>query len=186
MKNALILHSAGNNSKGNWFPWLQKELEQKGYDVWLPDLPNPDFPNAEVWKEFIFSRKDWQFSKESLIIGHSSGATFILSLLEALPRTIQIEKAIFVAPFIELGPREDVHPYKKGLLKGFDWKKMQHSAKRFYFIASDNDPYFCGEDQSRILQDRLGGEVVLVPGEGHFNLDNGEKYKQFPLLLQYI
>lgn len=39
MKNALILHGAGNNHTGNWFLWLQEKLEKKDYKVWVPDLP---------------------------------------------------------------------------------------------------------------------------------------------------
>lgn len=186
MKNALILHSAGNTAKGNWFPWLKKEMEQMGYQVWLPDLPHADEPILAEWKEYIFANKEFIFSKETVIIGHSAGATFILGLLEALPRGIQIQKAILVAGFMEEGEKKELHPYKKGLLKGFDWKKIQKSCRRFYFIASDNDPYLCGVDQAQILQDRLGGEVVLMVGEGHFNLDKGNKYKQFPELLKYI
>lgn len=187
MKNALILHSAANTSKGNWFPWLQKELEQMGYEVWLPDLPHADEPTLAEWKEYVLNNKDFVFGKETVLIGHSAGATFILGLLEALPRGIQVQKAILVAGFMEEGENKKLHPFKKGLLKGFDWKKIQKSCRRFYFIASDNDPYLCGDDQAQILQDRLGGEVVLMSGEGHFNIEKGNtKYKQFPELLKYI
>ena len=31
MKNALILHGTQGNSGENWFPWLKKKLEEKGY-----------------------------------------------------------------------------------------------------------------------------------------------------------
>lgn len=186
MKNALILHSGGNTAKGNWYPWLKKELEKLGYEVWVPDLPNADNPTIAEWKEYILVNKDFQFGKETVIIGHSAGATFILGLLESLPRSVQIQKAILVSAFMEVGDKKDLHNFKKGLLKDFDWKKIQKSCRRFYFIASDNDPYLCGDDQAQILQDRLGGEVVLFSGEGHFNLDKSDKYKQFPELLRYV
>lgn len=186
MKNVLILHGEKGNSKGNWFPWLKKELEQKEYAVWVPDLPDAEKPNLATWKEHIFARKDWELNKESIIIGHSSGATFMLGLLESLPKNVRIEKAILVSPYIELEERTDLLKYKNDLLKVFDWKKIQHSCRRFYFIVSDNDPYFYGADQGQILQDRLGGEVVTLAAEGHFNLDKGDKYKQFPELLKYF
>lgn len=84
MKNVLILHGAGNNSKGNWFSWLRKTLEEKGSKVWSPDLPNSDHPDQDVWTDFIFSNKEWEFNDDSIIVGHSAGATVILRILEKL------------------------------------------------------------------------------------------------------
>lgn len=183
MKNALILHDHKGSSKANWYSWLQKELEQQGYTVWVPDMPNAHLPTITEWKEHILANKEFVFGKETVVIGHGAGATFILGLLESLPRTVQIPKAILVAAFMEEGERKDLQAYKKGLLKGFDWKKIQKSCRRFYFIASDNDIYLCGDDQAQILQDRLGGEVVILSGAGHVT---GVSYRQFPEVLKYI
>jgi len=52
--------------------------------------------------------------------------------------------------------------------------------------GSDNDPYQCGTDQGKIMQEHLGGKLIVKPGEAHFNLEKGEQYKQFPFILKLI
>jgi predicted alpha/beta hydrolase family esterase len=187
MKNALILHGAGNNSQGNWFPWLKSELEKKSYKVWSPDLPFPDEPKQEDWLNTIFSNKKWQFNEESVIIGHSAGATLALRILERLPGGTRINKAVLVAGVVELGTLPEFFQYKRGLVeKLFNWEKIKRSARDFYFIHSDDDPYQCGADQGKIMQKHLGGKLIVKPGEAHFNLEKGEQYKQFPFILESI
>jgi len=187
MKTALILHSAGTNSQGNWFPWLKNELEKKGYKVWSPDLPNSDEPKQEDWQKTIFLNNDWKFNEDSVIVGHSVGATLILRILERLPEGKRVCKAILVAGVVELGTKPEFFQYKRSLVeKPFDWKKIKKSAKEFYFICSDNDPYQCGADQGEIMQRHLGGKLIIKPGEAHFNLEKGEQYKKFPFLLELL
>jgi len=187
MKNALILHGGANNHTGNWFPWLKKELEKKGYRVWVPDLPDADRPNRKKWLNTIFSNKDWKFNNDSLLVGHSAGATLILRILENLPEGEKVNKALLVAGAINLGTMPQFFKYKRSLAKGsFDWKKIKKSCEKFYFIHSDNDPYDCGEDQGKILQEQLDGELIIKKGEGHFNLEKGSKYKKFPLILELL
>ena len=187
MKNALILHGAGNNSQGNWFPWLKNDLEKKAYRVWAPNLPNADVPNQKEWLRTIFSNKKWQFNEDSAIIGHSAGSTLILRILEELPEGVHIKKAVLVAGMVEIGTKPDFFQYKKSLVENpFHWEKIKKSAHKFYFIHSDNDPYECGEDQGKIMQQYLGGELIIKQGEGHFNLEKSKKYRQFPLLLELL
>jgi predicted alpha/beta hydrolase family esterase len=121
MKNALILHGAANNSQGNWFPWLSRELKKRGYRLWSPDLPNSEEPTLEEWLSAIFDNKDWQFNKESVIIGHSIGATLILRILEKLSQSEKINKAILVAGVVELGEKKELFKYKRSFVeKPFD------------------------------------------------------------------
>lgn len=92
-----------------------------------------------------------------------------------------------MAGVVELGTKPELFQYKRSLVKKpFNWQKIKKSVQKLYFICSDNDQYQCGADQGKIMQKYLGGELVVKPGEGHFNLEKGEKYKQFPLLLRLI
>ncbi len=187
MKNVLILHGAANNSTGNWFPWLKKELEKKGYKVWVPDLPDSEKPKSTTWLHHIFSNQDWEFNDESVIVGHSAGATFILRLLEKLPTGVKIHKAILVSGPVELGTKKEYFQYKKDLVKPpFRWKRIRESCDKFYFVYSDNDQYECGIEQGRLLHKHLGGKLVLRPGEKHFNLESGSQYKKFPLIIKLV
>lgn len=187
MKNVLILHGAGNNSQGNWFPWLKKELEERDFKVWVPDLPNADKPVLKDWLKVVYSNKDWGFNQDSVLIGHSSGATLILRILEKLPVKIKIRKAILVAGPLDKGSIPEIWKLKEDVTKDpFNWEKIKNSASEFILIYSDNDQYDCGERHGRILHSKIGGRLIIKKGQGHFNLEKGLKYKEFPELLKYI
>lgn len=48
-KQALILQGWYQKPNSNWYPWLKKELEKRGYKVFLPDLPtmHTDLPDMK-------------------------------------------------------------------------------------------------------------------------------------------
>ena len=41
MANIFIIHGTEGYPEENWFPWLKKELEQKGHIVFVPQFPTP-------------------------------------------------------------------------------------------------------------------------------------------------
>lgn len=64
--------------------------------------------------------------------------------------------------------------------------KIKKSCTKFYFFGSDNDQYECGINKAKIFYQHLGGELVFLPGEKHFNLESNSKYSEFPLVLEKI
>ena len=182
MKNALILHRTANNHTGNWFPWLKKELEDKGYKVWVPDLPNSEQANVKRYNNFIFANKNFDFNEETLIIGHSSGAVAILGLLQKLPQNVKINKAILVASFMN----DFGDPDFSGLFEEpFDFKKIKTKSDKIIFVHSDNDPY-CPLSHAEYLSEKLGADLIVMKGQAHFNLEKGPEFKKFPEILKLI
>lgn len=179
MKNVCILHGTENNHTGNWFPWLADELKRRGYRVFSPDLPKAERPNIERYNKYIFDH--WTFDSDSIIVGHSSGAVAILGLLQELPDDVVIDTAILVAGFIDDLGDEDSELF----LKPFDYEIIKTKAKRFIVFQSDNDRYV-EVRHGEALRDLLKAEYVFLPNQGHFNLEEGQKYKQFPEVLQKI
>lgn len=179
MKNATILHGTGTKNTEFWFPYIKEKLEENGYDVWLPQLPNDNTPNLEEWVPFVLGKG--KFNEETIIIGHSAGSQLILSLLENIE--VKVKKAILVSGYAE-SLRESVTSENKPEL---DWGKIKQHAEEFVFINSDNDPWGCDDVQGKIMKEKLGGELIVPKGEGHMGSTTyNQPYKEFPLLLKLI
>lgn len=52
-------------------------------------------------------------------------------------------------------------------------------------VHSDNDQYSPLEGVKGIAS-KLGAELIVKKEQGHFNLEVGPQYKEFPLLLELI
>ncbi|MEK7127155.1 MAG: hypothetical protein AAB838_00325 [Patescibacteria group bacterium] len=52
MKNAIIFHGTSCTPNSFWFPSIKTALENNGYSVWVPQLPDPDEPDLDKWLPF--------------------------------------------------------------------------------------------------------------------------------------
>lgn len=191
MKNALILHGTDADHTHNWFPWLEKELTDLGYTVWVPDLPQADHPNIKRYNELLLNHYEsagdwtmsWEFDENSIIIGHSSGAVEILGLLNdpAFPNDIKIKACFLIGAFKgDLGWET-----LGGMNEDFDFERIKSKCPKFVFIHSDNDPY-CPINDARDLCKQVNGKFVEINGQGHFTVSLDPKYTEFPELLGII
>ena len=175
-KTALILHAWFSKSGSNWYPWLKRQLEDKNYKVYLPELPTMNMQMPDLEKQIDFINGLVFIEENTTIIGHSLGCILALRIAERR----KYEKLILVAGW-------DFDDLTEGH-KLFWSNKLNHSlikenVKNIYVISSDNDPYttaFQAEEMSK----RLNGKFILIKHGGHFATK--EKCKQLLQLLPLI
>ncbi len=178
MTNVFIIHGICGCPEENWFPWLKKELESSGCDVFVPRFPNPDHPKLTEWLEFFGKYQD-NIKEDSIVVGHSLSVSFLLRILEEHP----VKSAFFVAGFTGVMKNEFAEDMKTFTERKFNWENIRKNCKHFEVFHSDNDPYVPVEKGKEIARN-LGVELTLVKGAGHFNAKAG--YTEFPLLLERI
>lgn len=182
MKNAFIFHGTEGYPEENWFPWLKKELEKKGYPVYVPHFPSPPKIPAEIARWFdVLKDYEQHINEDTILIGHSLGGIFTLRLLEKLRRPVKA--AIFVGT--PIGVRPILNYNRDSSFSGFsfDWKSISGKARHFLVFQSNDDPYVSlgnGEQLAKNLNTILN----FVPNAGHFNTKAG--YTKFDLLLEKL
>jgi hypothetical protein len=180
MKNAIILHGTGDKNTDFWFPYVKEKLKEKGFEVWVPQLPNAEKPNLQDQLTFVIEKGT--YNKDTVLIGHSSGAQLILSILEKT--SDQIKQAILVSGYAKILRST---PDAENGVQDFNWDAIKNKSKQFIFINSDNDPWGCDDKQGRIMLDHLGGIQIIQHGEGHMGSTTyNQPYKEFPLLINLI
>ena len=181
MKTAIIIHGTLGSPAINWFVWLKDQLEKQDITVWLPQLPNAEKPSLRTWADFVHNECPFEIDEHTLIVGHSSGA--ILSLIIAQESQNPIGKIIAVSVFhnnsLEWEPNAELFDVI------FDWDAIQRSCQELLFIHSDDDPYV-PLDQAQYVADNCRARLVLLSGQGHFNLEKSEQYREFPKLLELL
>jgi predicted alpha/beta hydrolase family esterase len=181
LKTALILHGTLGSPKGNWFAWLKAQLEAKGLQVWLPQLPHAEQPSLHEWSDFVHANCPFAINEETLIVGHSSGA--ILSLILAQQNDTPIGGVVAVSAFHDNSLQWEPNNHLFDV--AFDWPAIQKNAHKLLFIHSDNDPYV-PLGQAKYAADNCKAEIVVIPGQGHFNLEQSANYRTFPKLMEIL
>lgn len=181
MKQAIILHGTLGSPEGNWFRWLEAKLVGQGLNVWVPDLPDSKQPSLAHWAAFVHANCPLPIDQDTLIIGHSSGAILALILAQQSDSSVGAVVGVSVFHDNSLGwaPNNQLFDVP------FDFKAVQRNTHTLLFIHSDNDPYVPLE-QARYVANKCNGELVIIPHQGHFNIEQSPDYREFPALLDIL
>lgn len=186
-KRAFIIHGWGGNPEEGWFPWLKQQLEEKGFEVIVPKLPDADKPRIEKWIPAL-AKAVGAVDENTFFVGHSSGCQAILRFLETLAERTKIGGAVFVAGYISsltgLESESEWPNIKKYWLgTPIDFKKINSHLPKSIAILSDNDPYVPLGNQDD-FRERLSSEIIVEHNMGHFGESNG--VFKLPIVLELI
>jgi len=187
-RNCIIIHGCPSDAKKamnpetrtydkHWIPWVKKELIANGIEIIIPLMPTPWQPDYQKFKNEF---EKYPVDESTILIGHSCGTAFLVRWLGQSKR--KIDKLILVAPW------KIPEPERKGTDLDFYNYPIDATIKdrvnRIIMFTAD-DERENGKKSLIIYQEALGGQVIELPGHGHYILKD-MKTEEFPELLEVV
>lgn len=168
MKRVYIIHGWDGDPQEGWFPWLKRELNQKGYSVDVLSMPDPQRPKIETWIQFLANAVGVH-DQDTYFVGHSIGVQTILRYVETIDTAIG--GIVAVAGWFVLTPEatpteSEMETAGPWLGTGMDLEKIKRNVPEITAIFSDDDPYV-SQENCELFKKNLGAKIVLVHKRGH-------------------
>jgi predicted alpha/beta hydrolase family esterase len=179
----LVLHGWENHRPvEHWEWWLTDRLRAAGEQVLYPQLPSPDHPRLNDWLDVFHGEWQQMGDGERVVVAHSLGC---LLWLHAAARDLvdpTAHRVLLVAP-----PSPVVTasiPAIAGFVAPVAPSAVRASSRSTVrLLCSDRDPYSTEGTAAEVYGAPLGLDVQVLPGAGHFTVDDG--YGPFPDVLRW-
>lgn len=188
MKKILLHHGWTNKRpEGHWLRLSASELRTRGHQVWYPQFPEPDRPNPQDWLNLLgqeAAMMDEVKGGEKIAIAHSLGCLNWMVAAMADSFIKPFDRVLFVAPPdpIKTDETDGIEGEPMDLANPALLSAIKSHAKSFTIVASDADHWL--PRGIKIYEDALQQSAVVLPGAGHFSLDDG--WGPWPGLLSWI
>ena len=163
-----LIHGFNAGPGANFHPWLKRELEARGFDVRVPELP---FRTGETLEFLplmeIMHEKIGMLDHEDIVLGHSLGAVLALRYLE------YVELKGTPRAFIMIGaPWQVKTPELQSIfMTNLDFDVVPWKASEFFVVHSPDDdlvPFDHAKHWAEILKAKLideGGHQHYLDAE---------------------
>lgn len=177
-KRVFIIHGWDGYPEEGWFPWLKKELEAKGFNVFVPQLPGPSEPRINNWLPKIKEAVGIP-DEQTYFVGHSMGCQAIARYLETLSEEIKVGGAVFVAGFFKRLTSIENDEISKSVVKEWlqtplDLEKVKSHLSKSVAIFSDDDPFVPLDNQEE-FKNILNSKIIIEHSKRHFSGSEGTK-----------
>lgn len=183
---AIIVHRWDGTPQSDWYPWLKKELERKGWKVTVPEMPNTAEPEMNSWVEHL--RKVVGIPHEkTYFIGHSIGCQTIMRYDAALPTGVKVGGIILVAGWIKLRnleSKEAEEIARPWLESPINFEKVKEKTNHMTVFLSDNDKYVDCKEHKHLFKEKLNAKIIVEKKKGHFTA--GEGILEIPEVVQEL
>ncbi|MEK7633133.1 MAG: alpha/beta fold hydrolase [Patescibacteria group bacterium] len=170
----ILIHGYKATSKSGFFPWLERELRARDFDVVIPELPNPEEPDRDVWTETLV-KTCAPLKETDIIVGHSLGGAAALRMLEAAEaRSTPHAMVMISTPWMIKDDK-----FRGFFMSELDFEVLMWRASKFVVIHALNDSIIPVDHAKRYASVFHAKLVTPETGE-HFQ---GEEY---PIILQSI
>lgn len=180
-----IIHGWDGYPEEAWFPWLKQELDSNGFQVFIPQMPNPAQPEIEAWVSHLTQIAP-DIDEHTYFVGHSVGCQTIIRFLEKLPAKTKVAGVVFVAGWFTLTgletdeERQIAQPW---LETPIDFAKFKTHTDHITAIFSTNDKFVPKENQ-QLFREHLGAQIIVESDRGHFS--EYDDAFELPLVLDTI
>ena len=181
-KDVLLLHGWDGGSKQDFFPYLKNNLEEKGYNVHVVDMPNTAKPVFEEWNKYVEDKIKEYNLNDFILLGHSMGGHLAMKLAEKH----KLAKLVLVTP-VGFKPSDDYFNSSKKNLSASDreiFKKFQDNdldvesvkknVKDITFLFGEKDEWI-NEEIREFYQNNFKdvADISILTNIGH--ITDGEK-----------
>ena len=175
MARLILVHGWGGSPDGeSWFEPLKKECEVNGIEFVSPAMPNTNNPKMGEWVSKL-REVVGDLNGNTCFVGHSMGCQTIIRYLAGVEGSVKIGRVVFVAPWTKLDKKsieeegeESVEIVKSWIDVPINFEKARNHMTKILAIFSDDDPYV-PLSEVEIFKEKLGAEIVVKKGQGHFN-----------------
>lgn len=186
-RKVFIVHGWDGYPEEGWLPWLKIELEQKGFEVIVPQLPQASEPRIKKWVPALAAAVG-AADAQTYFIGHSMGCQTIARYLESLPEGVKIGGAVFVGGFFKRLANLEVDDIirdvaREWLSTPLDLEKAKSHLPKSVAIFSDDDPYVPLDNQDD-YKEKLNSKIIIKHNIKHFSGSAGTL--KFPAALDAL
>ncbi len=175
MKRLFIVHRWDGNPKSDWYQWLKKELENKGFKVEVPTMPNTSEPKIDDWINHL-KKVVGKLDGNTYFIGHSIGCQTIMRFLENETYNGKLGSVVFVAGWFKLNnlEGEEVEAIANPWINTpINFNKVKPKLSKLTVFLSTNEPYGFIEENTKTFKEKLNAKVIIQKDKGHFTEDDG-------------
>lgn len=177
MKRVFAVHGWQGKANIGWRLSLREELQKKGWNVCLLQMPNPFFPKQMEWVDTLAEAVGAP-DTDCYFVGHSLGCITVLRYLETISE--EIGGAVFVAGF---GNNVGINEVQNFFDTPIDWERIRTHCKKIVLIHSDNDSWVPLRE-GEFLKEKIRAELIIQRGMGHFSAEEG--ITQLPVVTESL